>query len=190
MAMGLFLAVHRQLKNPCNMEPMSYHQLFLHYSTHLTERFGLTLPETVGVMSAIEVLPKTAYYFCAAAQALLSIWTSDLSRCHRGFAFGYLVAKLLLHLRRINSGHCPGTRFNIYWDPELPSATEWKDRCTLKTLACLSFHAAFATLVNKKKRVIEYKKLRQHFCSTTKNCDLLVTNHVLDICSCLGLLPS
>jgi hypothetical protein len=99
---------------------------FLHYSTHLTKRFGLTLPETIGVMSAIEVLPNTAYYFCAAAQALLSIRTSDLSRCHRGFAFGYLVAKLLLHLRRINSGHCPGTRFNIYWDPELPSATEWK----------------------------------------------------------------
>ena len=49
-------------------------------------------------MSAIEVLPNTAYYFCAAAQALLSIRTSDLGRCHRGFAFGYLVAKLLLHL--------------------------------------------------------------------------------------------
>jgi hypothetical protein len=48
----------------------------------------------------------------------------------------------------------------------------------------------FATLVNKKKRVIEYKKLRQHFCSTTKNCNLLVTNHILGICSCLGLLPS
>jgi hypothetical protein len=63
----------RCLKSPCNMEPMSYHQPFLHYLAHLTERFGLTLPETVGVMSAIEVLPNTAYYFCAAAQALLSI---------------------------------------------------------------------------------------------------------------------
>jgi hypothetical protein len=50
----------RCLKNPCNMEPMSNHQPFLHYSTHLTKRFGLTLPETVGVMSAIEVLPNTA----------------------------------------------------------------------------------------------------------------------------------
>jgi hypothetical protein len=96
-------------------------------------------------MSAIEVLPNTAYYFCAAGQALLSIRTSDLSRCHRGFAFGYLVAKLLLHLRQISSGRCPGTRFNIYWDPKLPSATEWKDWCTLKTLACLRFHAAFAS---------------------------------------------
>jgi hypothetical protein len=86
------------LKNPCNMEPMSYHQPFLHYATHLIKRFGLTFPVTVGVMSAIEVLPNTAYYFSAAAEALLSVRTSDLSLCHRGFAFGYLVAKLLLHL--------------------------------------------------------------------------------------------
>jgi hypothetical protein len=178
------------LKNPCNMEPMSYHQPSLNYATHLIKRFGLTFPETVGVMSTIEVLPNAAYYFSAAAEVLLSMRTSDLSLCHRGFAFGYLVAKLLLHLQRINSGHCPGTRFNIYWDPELPSGSEWKDRYTLKTLACLRFHAAFSTLVNKKNRVIEYKKLRQHFCSTTKNCDLLVTNHVLGICSCRGLLPS
>jgi hypothetical protein len=151
------------LKNPCNMEPMSYHQPFLHYAMHLIKRFGLTFPETVGVMSAMEVLPNTAYYFSAAVEALLLMRTSDLSLCHRGFAFGYLVAKLLLHHRRINSGHCPGTRFNIYWDPELPSSTKWKDRYTLKTLACLRFHAAFPTLVNKKKRVIEYKKLQQHF---------------------------
>jgi hypothetical protein len=116
------------LKNPCNnMEPMLYHQPFLHYAMHLIKRFGLTFPETVGVMSAIEVLPNTTYYFSSAAEALLSMRISDLSLRHRGFAFGYLVAKLLVHLRRINSGHCPGTRLNIYWDLELPSATEWKD---------------------------------------------------------------
>ena len=60
----------------------------------------------------------------------------------------------------------------------------------MKTPACLRFHAAFASLVNKKKRVNQYKKLRKHFCSTTPNCGLLVTNHVLGICSTLSLLPA
>ena len=115
---------------------------------------------------------------------------SDLKRCHRGFAFGYLVAKLLLKHRPTNPDKRAGTRFNIYWEPELPSRTDWVDRCTLKTLTCLRFHAAFATLVHKKRRAAQYKKLRKHFCSTTSNCDLLVNNHVLGICSCLGLLPS
>jgi hypothetical protein len=62
---------------------------------------------------------------------------------------------------------------------------------SLKTLAsCLHFHAAFALLVDKKKRETQYKRLRKHFCSNTDNCDLLVTNYVLGICSCLGLLQS
>ncbi len=178
------------LRNPCNMDPMSFCQPFLHYLTLLVEHFGLTFPETVGVVAAIEILPNTAYFFCAAAEALLAMVPSDLNRCHRGFAFGYLLAKLLLYFRRSKLDRTPGTRFNIYWEPELPSGKDWEDRCTLKTQACLRFHAAFATLVHKKRRAIQYKKLRKHFCSTTPNCDLLVTNHVLCICSCLGLLPS
>lgn len=34
------------------------------------------------------------------------------------------------------------------------------------------------------------QEITKAFCSNTDNCDLLVTNHVLGICSCLGLLPS
>jgi hypothetical protein len=72
----------------------------------------------------------------------------------------------------------------------MPTGEEWEARCTLKTLSCLRFHAAFASLVDKKKRATQYKKLRKFFCSTTAKSDLLVTNHVLGICLCLGLLPS
>jgi hypothetical protein len=50
------------------------------------------------MMPAIEVLPNTAYFFCAAAEALFAMRPSGLSHCHKGFAFGDLVAKLLLHL--------------------------------------------------------------------------------------------
>jgi hypothetical protein len=78
----------------------------------------------------------------------------------------------------------------MYWEPELPNGQQWEERCSLKTLACLRFHAAFGSLVDKKKRSIQYKKLRKHFCSTTPNVDLLITNHILGICSCLGLLPT
>jgi hypothetical protein len=142
------------------MDPMSVYQPFIHYSLLLIQHFGLTFPETIGLVSAIEVLPNTAYWFCAAAEALLGIKAPSLDHCHRGFAFGYLVAKLLLHLCRAQSKHSPRKRFNIYWEPELPAGRDWEDRCTLKTLACLRFHAAFATLVHKKKRSLQYKKLR------------------------------
>jgi hypothetical protein len=126
-------------KNPCNMDQMSYHEPFINYLMLLVKHFGLTFPETVGLMSVIEVLPNTAYFFCAAAEALLAMRSSDLYRCHRGFAFGYLVAKLLLHLQQTKPKSCPGTRFNIYWEPELTSGKDWEDPCTLKTLACVSF---------------------------------------------------
>ena len=178
------------LRNHCNMDPMAFYQPFIHYSILLIEHFGLTFPETIGLVSAIEVLPNTAYYFCIAAESLLAMSPSELKRCHRGFAFGYLMSKLLLEYRPRNPDKRAGIRFNIYWEPELPSGKDWKDRCALKTLACLRFHASFATLVHKKRRAMQYKKLRTRFCSTTANCDLLVTNHVLGICSCLGLLPA
>jgi hypothetical protein len=42
----------------------------------------------------------------------------------------------------------------------------------------------------KRKGATQYKKLWKHFCSTTANLDVLITNHVLGICSCVGLLPS
>jgi hypothetical protein len=180
----------RCIKNPCNMDPMSFYQPLIHYSLLLVSHFGLSFPETVGLISAIEVLPNTSYFFAAAAETLLAIRPNELHRSHRGFAFGYLVAALVLQLRRARPDSDPGVRFNIYWQPELPSGKEWEDRCALKTLACLRFHAAFASLVDKKKRATQYKKLRKHFCSNTENCDLLVTNHVLGICSCIGLLPS
>ena len=143
------------VKNLCNMDPLSFYQPFIYYSLLLIEHFGLTFPETVGLVLAIEVLPNTAYWFCAAAEALLGTKASKLDPCHRGFAFGYLVAKLLLHLRRAQPKYSPPKRFNIYWEPELPEGRDWEDRCTLKTLACLRFHAAFATLVHKKKRIIQ-----------------------------------
>jgi hypothetical protein len=124
-------------KNPCNMDLMAYHKPFINSSLLLIEQFGLTLPETVGLMLAIEVLPNTAYFFSAAAEAVLLIRSSNLYRCHRGFAFGYLIAKLLLHIHQTKPKLCPGTRFKIYWEPELPSGKEWEELCTLKTLACL-----------------------------------------------------
>jgi hypothetical protein len=52
---------------------MTYYQPFIHYSLLLVEHYGLTFPETVGLVSAIEVLPNTAYFFCAAAETLLAI---------------------------------------------------------------------------------------------------------------------
>jgi hypothetical protein len=180
----------RCLMNRCNMDPMSYIQPFLHYSILLVQRFGLTFPETVSLMAAIEVLPNTAYYFAAAAESLLCLGPSELHTRHRGFAFGFLLASLSLHYRRIRSNNQPKNRFSIYWDPELPDGKEWEARCTLKTFACLRFHSAFGSLVDKKKRAVQYRKLRIFFCSTTPNVDVLVTNHVLGICSCLGLLPS
>ena len=125
----------------------------------LIKHFGLTFPETVGLVLAIEVLPNTAYWFCAAAEALLGTKASKLDPCHRGFAFGYLMAKLLLKHQPRNPNKRAGIQLNIYWEPKLPSGKDWEGRCALKTLACLRFHASFAKLVHKKWRAMQYKKL-------------------------------
>jgi hypothetical protein len=39
------------LKNPCNMDPMSFYQPFIHYLLLLVDHFGLSFPETVSLIS-------------------------------------------------------------------------------------------------------------------------------------------
>jgi hypothetical protein len=184
----------RSIRQKCNMDPMGYYQPFLHYTLKLINHFGLSFPETISVVAAIEVNPNTAYYFAAASEALLTTDASKIPSRHRGYSFGYLLVNLMMNLRdlpsRSQSMKPCGLRFNMYCTPVIPSPRDWDDRCKLKTLACLRFHAAFGDIICKKKRATQYKKLRSHFSSTTKNCDVLVTNHVLAICSCLGLLPA
>jgi hypothetical protein len=72
------MAGFRCVKNLCNMDPMLFYQPFIYYSLLLIEHFGLTFPETVGLVSAIEVLPNTAYWFCVTAEALLGTKASNL----------------------------------------------------------------------------------------------------------------
>jgi hypothetical protein len=79
------MAAFHCLRNPCNMDPMSFHQPFLHYPLHRIKHVGFSFPETVGVVLAIEVLPNTAYYFFVAAEALHALVPSDPNHCHRGF---------------------------------------------------------------------------------------------------------
>jgi hypothetical protein len=62
-----------------NMDPMAFYQPFLQYPLHLVEHFGLTFLEAVSVKLAIEVLPDTAYFFCAVVEALLATRPSNLS---------------------------------------------------------------------------------------------------------------
>jgi hypothetical protein len=98
------------LENPFNMDPMPFYQLLIHFLLLLIKHFGLTLPEMVGLVPAIELLSNTAYFFYTVTKALLAMRPLDLNHCHRGLAFGYLVAKLLLHLKRTKLEHCLGTR--------------------------------------------------------------------------------
>jgi hypothetical protein len=59
------------------MDPMGYYQPFLHYSLKLVNHFGLSFPETISVVAAVEVNLNTAYFFAAASEALL---TTDASK--------------------------------------------------------------------------------------------------------------
>jgi hypothetical protein len=104
------MAGFRCIQNLCNMDPMSFYQPFIHYTVLLVDRFGLSFPERVGLIAAIEILPNISYYFAAAAKAFLHSNPRCLHRRHRDFGFGYLVATLMLDLRRANTGQ--GTRFN------------------------------------------------------------------------------
>jgi hypothetical protein len=121
------------VQNHCNMDPMAFFQPFIHYSLRLVSHFGLSFPETISLISVIEVLPNLAYYFLAAAEAMMTMNASKMPCCHWGFAFGYLIACLVLCLREQNLDSSPGVCFCIYWEPELPTGQE----CTLKTLCCL-----------------------------------------------------
>jgi hypothetical protein len=102
----------------------------------------------------------------AAAEALLCKNPLDLHGCHQDFAFWYLVTSLSLHFQRIRSQSCPRVRFCIYWEPEVPSGKDWEARCTLKMIACLWFHVAFESLVDKEKCATQHKKLQKHFAAT------------------------
>jgi hypothetical protein len=125
------------VQNRCNMDPMAFYQPFIHYSLQLVSHFGLTLPKAVALVLAIKVLPNTAYYFSVDAKAMLTLDASKSHCCCRGFPFGFLIASLVLPFHQIRLDSCPGIRFNIYWEPELPSGQEWEDQCMLKMLAHL-----------------------------------------------------
>jgi hypothetical protein len=60
------------IKNKCNMDPLAYHLPYVHYMLLLAQRFSLTFPEMVGLETAFEVFPNTAYYFVMAATTLLT----------------------------------------------------------------------------------------------------------------------
>ena len=178
------------IRNPCNMDPFGYYQPFLHFGLLLVKHYQLSFPETVGMVTAMEVVPNTSYFFALAAQSLLQVPANHLHPSHRGFAFGYLVSSLMLEWRETQSRQSPGIRWNLYRVPVAASGEEWESRCKVKTLSCLQFYASFNDLVCKKERKTQYKKLLAIFCSETPDCRVLTTNHMLAISSCLGLLPS
>jgi hypothetical protein len=142
------------------------------------------------MITAMEVVPNTCYFFALAAQSLLQMRAKDLHSSHRGFAFGYLLASLMVKWREAQKRKSPGLRWNLYRVPKMASGEEWESRCKLKTLTCLQFYASFNKLVCKKSRTLEYQKLLTMFCSETPDCKVLTTNHMLAISSCFGLLPT
>ena len=172
------------------MDPFGYYQPFLHCGLLLVEHYQLSYPETISMVAAMELVPNTCYFFALAAQTLLQRPANNLHPSHRGFAFGYLLASLMLDWRDAQSRQSPGIRWNLYRVPILASGEEWESRCKLKTLTCLRFYASFSKLVCKKTRKLQYKKLLTMYCSETPDCKVLTTNHMLAISSCLGLLPS
>jgi hypothetical protein len=85
------------------MDPFGYYQPFLHFGLLLVQHYQLSYPETISMVTAMEVVPNTCYFFALAAQSLLQMPANHLHSLHPGFAFGYLLSLLIIKWRNVQS---------------------------------------------------------------------------------------
>jgi hypothetical protein len=120
-----------------------------------------TFPETVEFDVGHSNWFQTRLIFFLAAEIIAAVFPSELTVVTE-FAFGYLVASLVLRFRRIGRVLAD---YNIYWNrnsqPDKSGIVAHSKRWRV-----LRFHAAFASLVDKK-RAMQYKKLRKLLQHTT-----------------------
>jgi hypothetical protein len=181
------------ISNPCNLNPTGYHQITLYLMTSLAQQMCLSLPEMVSVVAAYDIIPNNPSYFYVAVVAVLSSTTSSrLLSAHYGYAFGYLIASLMMDFWATKpvKESVPGLRFCHYTKSSVPTGTEWVKQCDEKLGLILHVNATYPLARSKQSRFKVCREVLGRFAKNIPDAGLLITNHSMALMSELGLLPS
>ena len=111
------------IRNPCNMDPLSYHLSFTHCILLLVHHFNLGFSEAIGrVQCAMDFLHHSSLFFVTACKCVLSCLPTSMFRKFRpGYKLGYVIVRLMkvysmkerataIVNRDQNTRHIPATR--------------------------------------------------------------------------------
>ena len=84
------------IRNPCNMDPLSYHLPFTHCILLLVHHFNLGFSEAIGVQCAMDFLHHSSLFFVTACKCVLSCLPMSMFRKFRpGYKLGYVIVRLM-----------------------------------------------------------------------------------------------
>jgi hypothetical protein len=177
----------------CNMDPWLYYSPVIHFSLLLLQKFALSYPELMSVMTAYTKMPFSTYYFAAAAKALLLLSPSDdlITSC-RGFRFGLYLLRLMMsiQLRTKERNIKIPIRFGLDEQVvEISNEEEWNRQCHGMTIICLSVNSNFSIVKSKSNRKTMFSKVRRAMSRYIPHADIIINNHLMAIQGTLGLLP-
>jgi hypothetical protein len=179
------------LRNPCNLDPASFHQPFHVMTVALVQKFKLNLVEIASVATAYELIPETAYYWHLATSTMLGL--KQLPSVFRGYGFGYLFAALALHfLQKYREGtHVQEVRrHSTYKISVLPTRLAFHDKVHCRLVLCLQVWRKSPTSKRKKTARTDYDTLTKIWQEWKDDgVGMLIAQHSMAMHSELGLLP-
>ncbi len=162
---------------PCNMDVESFYQPFIASATRLIVGFGLGYKDAVSVLCAFADPMHSAGYVSLASRMMLANKKTHKKKNDLGYHLAVIVSRLDGNIR------VPPLRFGKYAHYSAPSRVEWS-RKTRKMAS--DFQVVFSKArVSKPDCVFVFKSIQQNLDGVGP----LKANHLISICSLLGLLP-
>ena len=188
------------IRNPCNMDPLSYHLSFTHCILLLVHHFNLGFSEAIGVQCAMDFLHHTSLIFVTACKCVLSCLPTSMFRKFRpGYKLGYEIVRLMkvLYERKSHSHSQQGPKHQTYScnkSPILPDWKEWFDKCHHRVVMALRAFSCYKKGANRKTKQLWYKKLLEKFTHPNSENMAMNTSMAVNISMAviaqIGLLPS
>lgn len=184
------------IRNPCNMDPQSFHQPFLHYILLMVHKYNMTFSETIGVQTAMEFMHFTSLFFVMSCKCVLSVVPPNgFGPRERGWGIGYLLLHLMKRFHsEMESGGQLYDRYPHYYKPRVPTLGEWERRCHRKVITCLCafscYNTGMKTVGSRPRKDAAYKEVYDLLCPDADNAAELGLNHSMAVLSQIGLLPS
>lgn len=181
------------IRNPCNLDPLSYSLPVVESCCRLAVRFKLNALELMSLQLAAQCLPNTTLFHSVACRILLELPTNRIpSDFRKGFGFGYYTMRIMMdefHYYRDSGRAQTFLRYNNYRQPPIPTRQQWEDKCALTFWYCLHVFSVYGKLTSAKQRAANYAVICNRLSEMWEGCGILaVTHSILQKCL-LGLLP-